>query len=478
MWDILLRTLWIGLSVLAAAHAVMYKRDPKGAALWLIISFALPIVGPWSYWVFGINRIERRAARRLVRRTGGRERPLALPGNMAVHAATDDDLRPVAHLTGLKDVGDRVTRLPLLVGNSLQPLHNGERAYPVMREAIRSATRSITLTSYIFDWDEIGRAFAAELADAANRGVRVHVLVDGVGAQGNFSRMGRFLLKSGVQVAAFAPIRFPFGRLRLNMRNHRKILVVDGAIGFTGGMNITKHHLAEQKSPDRIEDLHFQILGPVVAELQQAFVDDWLLATGNGLDGELYFPPLTSQGEALARGISSGPDETLDNIHWVIQAALAEAQREVRIVTPYFVPSQSLTSAMSMAALRGVQVTLFLPSKLDHQFMRWAADAYLWQLLEHGVRVIRRRPPFVHTKLMVVDDRWTLLGSANLDPRSFRLNFEFNVEAYDETLAKNLTQWLRALEQESEQVTLQAMDERTIPVRLRDGVVKLFSPWL
>jgi cardiolipin synthase len=304
------------------------------------------------------------------------------------------------------------------------------------------------------------------------------VLVDGIGALTHYSRMGRFLLKSGVQVEAFFPLRFPLGRVRVNLRNHRKILVIDGKVGFTGGMNISKHHLRLQSAPERVEDLHFRLTGPIVAQLQQAFVDDWQLSSGRELEGDAYFPSLSSAGEALCRGISSGPDETLDNIHWMLQAACAAAKERIYLATPYFVPSSSLITSISMAALRGVKVTLLLPSFVDHRFMRWVADAYLWEFLEHGVRIVRRPPPFVHTKLLVVDDRWTLLGSANLDPRSLRLNFEFNVEAYDVSLARNLADWLERLAAEGERVTLQSIDSRPAHHRLRDGIAKLFSPWL
>lgn len=465
---------WLLLAVSVAIHAIMYKRDHKGAALWIFLAFSFPIIGAWFYWVFGINRIERRATKRL----GGRERPFALPTTIGDFAVQKSNRESIGHLVSLASITDRITKMPLLAGNAVTPLHNGERAYPAMLEAIASAQTSVTLASYIFDWDEVGRKFADALAEAAGRGVKVHVLVDGIGALTNFSRMGRRLLKSNVEVEAFAPLRFPFGRLRFNLRNHRKILVVDGQIGFTGGMNISHKHLLEQPTEDRVEDLHFEMRGPVVAQLQQAFVDDWYLACERMLEGDAYFPELPRAGEALCRGISSGPDETLDNIHWAILAALAAAQKEVVLVTPYFVPTESLVSAMSMAALRGVDVKIILPSHVDHPFMRWAADAYLWQVLEHGVRVFHRPPPFVHTKLMVVDHTWVLVGSSNLDPRSFRLNFEFNVEIYDNTLATQLAIWLAEVFRNSEELSLARVDRRPRLHRFRDGFVRLFSSWL
>jgi cardiolipin synthase len=462
------------LSALASAHAVMYKRDPKGATIWIFVCFTLPVLGPWLYWAIGINRIERRAEKRF----GRRERPFddsILPDD---RPSADLPHRAVGHLESLRTVADRVTRLPMIAGNTLHPLHNGEQAYPRMLEAIAGARTSVTLASYIFDWDDVGREFARTLADAAERGARVHVLLDGMGAHGGLSRKARFLRKAGVEVAAFFPLRFPWGRVRWNLRNHRKILVVDGRTGFTGGMNISERYLVSGSRRKRCEDLHFEVTGPVVAEMQHAFKEDWALATNEELEGEAYFPELKPTGPALCRGISSGPDENFEIIHWILQAALASAQSSVRIVTPYFVPSLSLISAMAMAALRGVRISLLLPSFVDQPYMRWAADAYLWQVIERGIKVFRRPPPFVHTKLMIVDERWVLLGSANLDRRSFRLNFEFNVEAYDIELARDLSAWLDELLDQSEQVTLEQMDARPAWRRLRDGLVKLFSPYL
>ena len=465
---------WLVLAGIGAAHAIMYKRDPRSTAIWVFVSFTLPLVGPWLYWVLGVNRIERRAVRRL----GRRGRPFERSNLTEAEEGADPHGEAVGHLIRLRTVADRVTRLPLLPGNAILPLHNGEQAYPRMLDAIAEARRSVTLASYIFDWDDVGRDFAHALDEAAQRGVRVHALMDGIGALKSFSRMGRLLLRSGAELTAFFPLRFPFGRLRLNLRNHRKILVVDGRTGFAGGMNISQRYLVERSEPDRVEDLHFEIAGPVVAEMQHTFVEDWALATGEILQGQAYFPKLPAAGPAVCRGISSGPDEDFEIIHWKLQAAFAAAEHSVRIVTPYFVPTSALISAMAMAALRGVEVTLILPSLVDYRFMRWAADAYLWQLLEHGIRVYRRPPPFVHTKLLIVDERWILLGSANLDRRSFRLNFEFNVEAYDAALAGSLSAWLDGLLAAAEPVTLEQMDSRPTWRRLRDGLAKTLSPFL
>ncbi|MEK6676373.1 MAG: cardiolipin synthase [Planctomycetota bacterium] len=462
------------LALVAAGHAIVYKRDPKGAALWVILCLLVPFAGPWFYWVFGINRLERRAAKILRRRP----QPFDLRKTDDEDHLTTAETQTVGELGRLLVVADHVTRLPLVSGNDIAPLSNGEQAYPAMLEAIRTAERSVTLASYIFDWDDVGRTFCADLAEAAGRGVQVRVLLDGVGAVLSWSRIGRSLIKSGAKVAAFFPLRFPFGRLRINLRNHRKILVVDGKIGFTGGMNISSRHLVENDNPGRCEDLQFRVTGPVVGEMQHIFAEDWLFATNEQLEGEDFFPALRACGTAVCRGIASGPDEDFEKIHWILLAAFAAARHSVYIATPYFIPTMDLMSAMILAAMRGVKITLVLPQIVDHRFMRWAADAYLWQLLQHGIRIFRRPAPFAHTKLLMVDETWVLLGSANLDPRSFRLNFEFNIEVYDGRLAKYVCDRLERETSRLTPVTLEEMDRRGLLRKLRDGAMKLFSPHL
>ena len=474
IWLRMLVAAWLVLGMISAAHAIMSKRDPRGVGVWLFVSFVFPIIGPWFYWVFGINRIERRALRRRERWEPHHD----LPDHAARAPLTDGDLAAIGHLQPLRTMTDRVTRMPLVPGNRIEPLHNGENAYPAMLEAIAQAKETVTLESYIFDFDETGRKFFEATRSAAQRGVRVHMLLDGIGAVGALSRRGRKLMKTGATVAAFFPLGLPFGRVRFNLRDHRKILIVDGKVGFTGGMNISHRHMFSSNSSIRTEDLHFRVTGPVVGEMQQTFVEDWLLATGEALSGSDYFPPLDRTGPALARGIISGPDEDFEVIHWTLLAAFAAAQRSVRIATPYFVPTAALTAAINMAALRGIQISLFLPAKNDIPFMKYVADAYVGTLMEHGVRVYYRNGPFVHTKLVVVDERWVWLGSANFDPRSFRLNFEFNVEAYDVDLAGELSRWLDTLPALSTEVTPHYLNSRSPMHRFRDGVFRMFSPFL
>jgi cardiolipin synthase len=255
-------------------------------------------------------------------------------------------------------------------------------------------------------------------------------------------------------------------------------MVVDGTIGFTGGINIDERNCLARQARHPIQDLHFLLTGPVVTQLQEVFADDWAFATGEFLQGEPWFPTVDADGPALSRGIADGPDEDFETLRLTLLGALACARSSVHVVTPYFLPDASLIAALNVTVLRGVQVDVVLPAQNDLALVKWASTALLRQVLERGCRVWLSPPPFDHTKLMLVDGLWTLLGSANWDPRSLRLNFEFNVECYDRELATSLTNLVRSKINQSRRLSLVDLDGRSLSIKLRDGVAGLFSPYL
>jgi cardiolipin synthase A/B len=306
----------------------------------------------------------------------------------------------------------------------------------------------------------------------------VRVLVDDVGARYSRPRIARRLRRRDVRVAHFMPGLLPWRMPYFNLRNHRKIMVVDGRTAFTGGMNIRDEFWRGMDPHHFARDLHFRIEGPVVCEIQEAFAEDWTFTTGERLEGEAWFPTLASVGDVVARGIFDGPDIDYEKLETVILGALAVARRSVRILTPYFLPDPALLSALGVAALRGVDVEVVVPAENNLALVQWASAAQLDQMIEKGVRVYASPPPFDHGKLMVVDEYWTLVGSANWDPRSLQLNFEFNVECYDAALGASMTTLFAERRDASKPVTLEALHARPLPVKLRDGVARLFSPYL
>jgi cardiolipin synthase len=424
--------------------------------------------------MMGINRIHRRAQAWL---ESGRR----LAAWHVLAPRTDepplDELPPAAaHLTELRALSDQVVNAPLVGGNRLEPLYNGEAAYPAMLTAMAGAASTIHLSTYIFDTDAVGEQFASALRCAAARGVTVRVIVDGLGEKYSRPSIRRLLAGSGVRVERFLPLR---QGAYINLRSHRKILVIDGRVAFTGGMNIGgRHMVVPPVTRHPVQDCHFRVEGPVVSYLQRAFLDDWYFAAGELLQGEDLFPQLSPYGSCVVRAISDGPDKEYRKLHWIIMGALACARQRVCIMTPYFIPDRALISALATAALRGIEVELLLPLANNLPIVHWASRAYLWELLKHGVRVRYQPAPFVHTKLFLVDDCWGLIGSANLDPRSLRLNFEFNLEVYDEQFVGTMNQHFAAAAARSEEVLLADMDSRPIWERLRDSSAKLFSPYL
>ncbi len=461
------------LSVLAAGHATLWKRDPKAALGWVAICLTLPVFGALLYFLFGINRIQTRA------QTLKRMSRLELEGYVsegdASTAVSIDDLPP--EFSELARVSAAVTGLPLAGGNRIEILHNGEQAYPAMLAAIDGAKETLYLTTYIFETNVTGHQFVDALARAVDRGVEVRVIIDGFGEWYSESRISKILAKRGVRVGLFLKPKLIPPSLHFNLRNHRKVLVADGWTGFTGGMNIGDRHLADDlDNPKRVVDVHFRLEGPVISQLERVFREDWLFVTGENL------PPTaadcTPAGEAICRAAVDGPNEDLDKLVTILVGAVSVARRKVAIMSPYFLPPLPLSSALRAAALRGVEVTVIMPELNNLLYVHWATRNMLWELLERGVRAYYQPPPFVHSKLFVVDDYYTQIGSANLDPRSLRLNFELAVEVFDRSFSRRVADHIETVRQVSREITLEEVDGRRFPERLRDSLFWLFAPYL
>ncbi|HXF94919.1 MAG TPA: phospholipase D-like domain-containing protein, partial [Gemmatimonadales bacterium] len=472
-WQVLAGALTFALSVAASGHAILYKRDSRAAVGWVGLIWLAPVVGAALYALLGVNRIQRRAAEQRALRPGSGvfERP-APPGPPAQLPAE------AAHLAPLAELVQRLTARPLTGGNAVTPLVNGDAAYPAMLAAIDAGQRTIGLSTYIFDNDAVGRTFLDALERARHRGVEVRVLIDAVGARYSWPPIFRALRARGIAAAAFGRTLLPWRMPYLNLRNHRKLLVVDGQVGFTGGMNIRAGHLLASRPRHPVQDLHFRLEGPVVRHLVQAFADDWSFTTEETLEGEAWFPDLRPAGPVLARGLTDGPDEDFEKARFTRLGALACAREEVRIVTPYFLPDAGLVSELGVTAMRGVRVEILLPAVNNLALVQWASTAELWQVLGRGCLVYYTPPPFDHTKLLLVDRVWALIGSSNWDPRSLRLNFEFDVECYDAALAKQLNRLVETKLAGARPVTLEEVNGRSLPIKLRDGVARLAGPYL
>lgn len=456
----------------AVGHVLLRQRDSRIAAFWAVIIASVPLLGAVWYAMFGINRIERRgkkyrAAMELEKVAAGEACPVnpweAAPELQELHNLTAS----LGHLS----------RFGFTTGNHVTPLHS-EEATLAMLGAIKSARRSISLCSYIFEAKGIGTEFVNELENAMKRGVQVRVLVDDMGQRYSWPRIIRTLRRHGIPAQSFMHQHFFFRLLSMNLRNHRKIMVVDGTSGFTGGMNIRPGNMLSANPPHPVMDMHFRVEGPVVRQLQRVFAEDWAFCSGEVLSGEVWYPELQQHGEVAAIGVPDGPDEDIELMPKVIFAAITAAQRQIHIITPYFLPDPPLIWALNSAALRGVDVQVITPRRNNLPYVRWASRTLMPQMIERGVKILEADGHFDHSKFMTVDGLWSLIGSTNWDPRSLRLNFEFNLACFDDKLTRQLDAAFKLKLADSRPVTLAQLQSASLPERIRDGVARMFIPIL
>ncbi len=471
--------LHFALAAMSTAHALLYKRDSRAALGWIAVSFAYPFVGPVLYFLFGINRLRTRA--RQLKGKPSRRLEIGYEGPEFPERVEQYHLLPELaeqpELAALARSSNAVTHRALVGGNRVVPLFSGEDAYAEMLRAIGEARRSVAMATYIFETNRSGREFVAALAAARRRGVEVRVLLDGFGEWYSLPRAGSLLKREDVDVARFIPPRILPPALHVNLRNHRKLLVVDCAIGFTGGMNIGDRHLRHNPARrNETADIHFRIEGPVVAQLQDVFDEDWSFAAGEPGRPPCAIP--ASVDRAICRVVTDGPNEDLGKLAMTIVSAVALARERVSIMTPYFLPPVELVVSLQAAALRGVDVSVILPQKTNQPLVHWATRKMLRELLLYGVRVYYQPPPFAHSKLLLIDDEYAQIGSANLDPRSLRLNFEIVVEVFDREFVGKLLAHFDRTRSASREESLAGVDGRRWPAKLRDAAAWLFSPYL
>lgn len=468
-----LAALTVALSFTALAHLLTHHRDHRSAAFWVALIVLSPLVGACLYGLMGINFVRRRGRQY----RGGigpayRDPPPESP--LFSHADPARLERDVALAITL----DRISRFTFTSGNHVEPLLNGDEAMPAMLETIRGAKTSVTLATYIFEAHHIGADFVEALAAAHHRGVQVRVIVDDAGTRYSWPPVTRELRKRGVPVARFMPNHFILRILTMNLRNHKKLLIVDGSIGFTGGMNIREGNMLSRSPSHPVRDLHFQITGPIVTQMQRVFAEDWQFCFGEALEGPVWFPELALTGQTHALGIVDGPDEDLEVMPVALFAALNAARERIHIITPYFLPTAILLAALKLAATRGVEVTIITPAKNNIPFVAWAARTLYPELIEAGCRIYESPGPFDHTKLLVIDEAWSCVGSTNWDPRSLRLNFEFNLACHSLELSEKLDHIFADKLNEAREVTEAMLHDVTVLEKVRSGFARLFIPVL
>lgn len=472
-WPAALAIISIIGAAVAFVHLLLRHRDYRSAAFWTALIVFSPLIGPLLYLFLGINILRRRAKHY---RSGTYEpwldpvpeHPLPFPA---------ESCEAQEHQQLAKTL-DRISRFCFTLGNTVTPLHNGDEAMPRMLAAIRGAQQSISLASYIFEAIGIGADFVTELSNAVKRGVQVRVMVDDAGTRYSWPPVVDALANAGVTARRFMPNRMILRLITMNLRNHRKIMVVDGNHAFTGGMNIREGNMLARKPAHPVHDLHFEVTGPIVAQIQRVFAEDWAFCTSETLDGPQWFPEIPATGKISAIGIVDGPDEDLEVMPAAFFAALNAARDEVRIITPYFLPTHTLMASLRLCAIRGVKVTILTPAQNNIPLVGWAAQTLYPELLAVGCRIFESPSPFDHSKFFLIDGIWSFLGSTNWDPRSLRLNFEFNLCCHDRELGQLLSAEMDAKLALSREITREGLAATPVLQRMRNGFARLFIPVL
>jgi cardiolipin synthase len=473
---------WFGAFLAAVALAliplvIIRRKEPSSTIAWILTLLFVPALGAILFLLFGRDR---------VRWPARRKRQADALVHATVVAETGDrglDLsKAPAELSELEKqiflLGAQLSQGSATSGNRVDVLAEGHVVYDALGAAIDQAREHVHAEYYLIRNDQTGAWFRDKLVQAAKRGVEVRLLCDGYGCLAIGRAWRRPLRRAGVKLGLFMPMRSLLLQ-PVNLRNHRKIVVVDGRLGLTGGVNIGDEYRGEMRGIGRWRDTHLLIEGPAAAALQRVFLQDWFFATGEGVDPKRYFPDANhAGGKATVAVVPSGPDTRTEAIHRVFFAAISGARERVWITTPYFVPDPAMVVALQVAALRGVDVKLILPSRSNHRVTFHAGRSYYEQLLEAGVHIHEYTPGMIHAKTMVVDGRIVLVGSANMDMRSFRLNFEVHTLLHDESTAKDLESRFLADLAQTTAVTLDVWARRPWGFRIAEGAGRLVSPLL
>jgi len=399
-------------------------------------------------------------------------------------------------LTGEKKINKRVQHLygvadpqflrsmgsllgpPLVPGNDVRELVNGDRIFAAMLEAIRGAQKTVTFETFIYWSGKIGREFAEALADRARNGVHVHVLLDWLGTNKLDHEALELMVDSGVKVEKYHPLRW-YNLGRVNNRTHRKLLVVDGRIGFTGGVGIADDWCGDARNENEWRDSHYRVEGPAVAHMQAAFLDNWMKSRGEVLHGDAYFPPLDQRGEHYAQVFKSSSTEGSESVRLMYLLTIASAEKSILIANSYFVPDDLSVETFVQAAKRGVTIEIIVPGKhIDTQVTRRASRSRWGKLLEAGIAIHEFQPTMFHCKTVIVDGIWVSVGSTNFDSRSFRLNDEANLNIRNEEFAERQTALFEADKKRARRITLEEWKNRPLREKIIEHAAGLIRSQL
>lgn len=462
------------IALLLIIRVLEIKRAPVAALAWILAIIFLPYFGALIFLLFGNNHIERPLARKKREREDFRGRK---PSTWKV---TDfESPRDMKEWMPLVNLMSRVSGFAPTTGNNIELYTDGIEGYRSMFEAIDEAERFICFQTYIFRNDHIGEKFISHLAEKANSGVKVRLLYDAIGSQWLKKSMLVPLTKAGGMAVPFLPVNILRRKFQINLRNHRKIMVIDGKVGFTGGLNVGKEHVGENPRYGSWRDTHLRLEGPSVRGLAYVFAEDWHFATGEDLHGELETESPVKSGDHEIQVISGGPDQHINPIKEWYYTVAARARKRLWITTPYFIPDETMIDGLRMASLMGVDVRLLTQGTPPDQWITYMAARYYWQdMLEAGVRIWQYGEGMLHSKVILVDGIMASVGTANFDNRSLKLDFEVNCLIYSVEVIEDLEEQFRKDLGASREVSFKEFQKRSILKQAAENGCRLFSPLL
>ncbi|MBN4074356.1 cardiolipin synthase [bacterium AH-315-E09] len=475
--DILL-TFLAPLTFFVCLMVLMENRSPQRTVAWLFVLIFLPVVGIVLYLYIGQNHRKKRTFIKkskedyeLLRRLLKEQINFTSNAGIANRGEVETKWKIISLLFNS-------THSPITINNDTEVLQNGKKKFEKMLEAIKSAKHHIHIEYFIIKDCDIGIEIRDALIERAKKGIEVRLIYDAVGSWRLKKAFIRPMKEVGIKVGVFLPVTLPFLGSSLNYRNHRKILVIDGKVGFLGGINIGDEYLGKSKKMGFWRDTHLKIKGEAVYVLQVIFLMDWYFVFSEELDDEVYFPKQGYCGEKMIQIAASGPDSYWQSIHQAFFSLISGATKKIYITTPYLVPDESISMALKTAALSGIDTRIILPKKADHYTVFWASKSHYLELLEAGVKIYEYGNGFIHGKVIVIDDCIATIGTANLDIRSFQLNFEVNAFIYDEEVAKELTKDFNDDIEKCIEINIEEYKKRSLLRRVLESLARLFSPIL
>lgn len=478
-------------SIIVSMNIILQNRDPAKTMVWLLIFLLLPGVGLVIYAILGRNIRKRKIFKTQKLATDIREHNL-LKNLASIEELVDLEKSAINNDEVIKDnsyegIKKKVISLllntgkfPFTTNNSVEIFIDGNEKFKNLIEDIKNAKDHIHLEYFIIKDSEIGRKLKTLLIEKAKEGVSIKILYDDVGCWRFWFHRKFFkdMRNEGIEIVPFLPAKFPIIGGKLNYRNHRKIAIIDGYIGYTGGINIGDEYMGKNKKFGYWRDTHVRIEGSSVYMLQMVFLIDWYYTTKNMSFNERYFPKLKYKGNSMIQVVATGPDSDWEAIHYAYFSAICKAKERVYIETPYFIPDDSLLRALKSAALSGVDVRIIFPSIADHKIVHQASYSYFDDILRSGGKVYLYKKGFIHSKVVIIDDKISSTGSANMDLRSFMLNFEINAFMYDKEIINKITEDFYEDLANSEEIYLEDFEKRPFIKKWTESVARLFSPIL